>query len=69
MIVMAAPHYLFEIRSQGQIEMLQGQDLARFDSVISDEGVVLLVRALPNEEHRTKLRSQKKKDELAEKRF
>lgn len=68
-IAMTTPHYLFKIRSRWQIEMLQGQDLAMFDSMISDEGVVPLVRALPNEEYCTKLRSQKRKDELAEKRF
>ena len=68
-IAMTTPHFLFKIRSRWQIEMLQGQDLAMFDSMIGDEEVIPSVRALPNEEYCTKLRSQKKKDELAEKRL
>ena len=40
-----------------------------FHSMNSEEEVVPLVRALPNEDYRIKLRSQKKKNELANKRF
>lgn len=68
-IAMTTPHYLFKIRSLWQVDMYLGQDLAMFDSMISDEEVILSVRALPNEKYCTKLRSQKNKDELSEKRL
>lgn len=68
-IAITTPHYLFKIRSPWQISMLQVQDLAMFDEMISDEEVVPSVRALLNEQYCTKLRSQKKRVELAKKRF
>lgn len=58
---MTTSHYLFRIKSRWQVVMLQGEDLAMFDSIE--------IGALPSEKYCTKLRSQAKKDEQAEKRL